>query len=85
MSNNKKNPPHAFGQAVIYFREKKGWKQYNLAKAAGRQANEVKRIEEAKGSPKIDTMLWVAEALGIHPTELFNKTLEFMDQRAEPK
>lgn len=70
--------PHPFGKAVISFREAKGWKQYTLAKAAGRQASEVKRVEEAKGSPKIDTVIWVAQALEIDPRELFDRTLKGM-------
>ncbi|SBW00716.1 putative Helix-turn-helix domain-containing protein [uncultured delta proteobacterium] len=70
--------PHPFGRAVAFYREQKGWKQYTLAKAAGRQASEVKRVEEARSSPKVETILWVATALGVHPCELFTKMLEFM-------
>ena len=76
--NKQAHPPHAFGRAVIFFRERKGWKQYTLAKAAGRQASEVKRIEEAKTSPEVETILWVAKALEVHPRELFAKMLEIM-------
>ncbi|CAK7049875.1 MAG: hypothetical protein DELT_00995 [Desulfovibrio sp.] len=79
MEKNKSHTSsHPFGKAVAFYREQKGWKQYTLAKAAGRQASEVKRVEEAKTSPQIETIVWVAKALGLHPRELFCKTLEFM-------
>lgn len=79
MNEGKKQPPpHAFGKAVVFYREQKGWKQYSLAKAAGRQASEVKRIEEAGNSPRVETIIWVAEALGLQPGELFAKMLEYM-------
>ena len=70
--------PHAFGNAVAFYREQKGWKQYNLAKTAGRQASEVKRIEEARSSPEVETIIWAAKAFGVHSSELFSKMLEFM-------
>lgn len=76
--NKSQDSTHAFGRAVAFYQEGKGWKQYNLAKTAGRQASEVKRVEEARSSPKVETIIWVADALGIHPRELFNKMLEFM-------
>ena len=79
MDKNKSYSPHPFGRAVTFYREQKGWKQYTLAKAAGRQASEVKRVEEAGTSPKVETIIWVAKAMGLHPSELFGKMLEFMD------
>lgn len=77
--NKHSDSVHPFGRAVAFFREQKGWKQYTLAKAAGRQASEVKRVEEARTSPKVETILWVAKALGVHPCELFSKMLEIME------
>lgn len=79
MTEDKKQTfPHAFGRAVIFYREQKGWKQYALAKAAGRQVSEVKRIEEARNSPRVETIIWVAEAFGIQPGDLFFKMMEYM-------
>lgn len=76
--NDKHDSPHPFGKAVTFCREQKGWKQYTLAKTAGRQASEVKRVEEARTSPRVETIIWVANALEMHPRELFSKMLEFM-------
>lgn len=78
--NKQHASPHPFGKAVTFCREQKGWKQYTLAKAAGRQASEVKRVEEARSSPQVETIVWVAKALEMHPCDLFSKMLEFMEQ-----
>ena len=77
--NKKHDFPHPFGRAVSLCREQRGWKQYALAKADGRQASEVKRVEEAASSPRFETIIWVAKALEMHPRELIDKMLELME------
>ena len=82
MSDDKLFSPHAFGKAVTFYRELKGWRRYRLAKAAGRQTCEIRRVEEARTSPQMDTFIWIAAALGIDPVKLLQKMLEFMETRA---
>lgn len=71
MAWKNRHTAHAFGKIVIEARERKGWSRYRLIAESGRPAAQVYALEKGRNEPTIGTIIWVAEALGMDPTELF--------------
>jgi transcriptional regulator with XRE-family HTH domain len=59
-------PSHAdLGQAIRRMRRAQGTSIEDLAFAAGRHPTHVSRIERGIANPRLDTMLAIAQALGL--------------------
>ena len=54
-----------------YYREQKGWTQSQLAIQANSSNGMIGNIESGKSKPSMDNIIRIAEALGVHPTDLF--------------
>ncbi len=61
---------HAFGLALQSARKRRGWRQKDLADAAGVPQNHVSRIERGAISPSLATQERLAAALGVPLAEL---------------
>ncbi|MCD9015248.1 helix-turn-helix domain-containing protein [Parachryseolinea silvisoli] len=62
----------AFGRNIKKLREERGWAQEDLAAAANIETTQVSRVENAKQSPTLDTILDLSTALGKYPHESLN-------------
>lgn len=60
------------GKHIKALREKKGWKQADLARACFKDPQSIERLENGKVNPSVYYLTEVAEALKIHPKELLN-------------
>ena len=61
-----------FGLRILQERKRHRWSQEKLAEKANINKNTVSIIELGESSPKLDTILALAEALGINPSELLD-------------
>jgi transcriptional regulator with XRE-family HTH domain len=60
----------AFGKRVRELRTAKGWTQEGLAERADMNWLQVGHIERGASDPKLSTILKLAKALGVGPSEL---------------
>lgn len=60
----------AFGDRVRELRHTRGWTQEQLAEAAGMHAVQVSHIEHGRNNAKLSTVVQLARAFGITPSEL---------------
>ncbi len=74
-NRQKRDAPHPFGAVLVRVRSDRGISQYKVAKAGGRQTSQVRQLERGKTAPEIDTIIWLSEALGMEPLELFGELL----------
>lgn len=56
---------------LIYYRELKGYTQSTLAAVCDCSKGNIGGIESGKSSPSFDLILKIADALEIHPADLF--------------
>jgi transcriptional regulator with XRE-family HTH domain len=61
----------AVGARIRALREQHNLSQEELAERAGRDRQAINRIEQGHSSPKLDTLLCIAEAMGEDPAEFF--------------
>jgi len=61
----------AFGAHLRKLRKAKNWTMKDLAFEADIELSQVHRIEKGKINPSLTTILLLADALGVHPTKLF--------------
>ena len=54
-----------------HYRELKGWTQSQLAIQANSSNGMIGNIEAGKAKPSLDNIIRIAEALGVHPADLF--------------
>jgi putative transcriptional regulator len=59
------------GKRVVYLREKKGWKQADLARACAKDPQSIERLESGHTNPTLYTLYEVANALEEPLVELF--------------
>lgn len=59
------------GNRIIHLREKKGWKQIDLARACVKDPQTIERIESGNTNPTLYTLYEVATALEVQLVELF--------------
>jgi transcriptional regulator with XRE-family HTH domain len=71
----------SFGLAVRIFRERRHWRQEDLARAAGITRAYVSRIESGAVGLGIDTQRRIAEALGVELSELMSQAEEEQERR----
>lgn len=72
MSDAKVNPTlEEFGKHLQQLRVKKNYSLRQLAAVAEVEPALIHRIEKGKNNPKLTTILILAQALEIHPKELF--------------
>lgn len=62
----------AFGMAIRRIRKSKKLSMQQLAHQADIELSQISRIETGKINPKLTTILNIARALGVSPTEFFN-------------
>lgn len=60
-----------FRMNMKYYREKKTFSQSELAIQANSSNGMIGNIEAGKAKPSFDSILRIADALGIHPADLF--------------
>jgi transcriptional regulator with XRE-family HTH domain len=74
----------AFGRSIRKLREERNWSQEDLAYSASIEANQVSRVETAKHSPTLRTILALARAFGSYPHQLLDIgiALDFSIERA---
>ena len=65
----------AIGLNILHYRKEQGMTQMQLAEKCGLSRNHIQRIESAAKSCSLDTLIDIAEALGIPLKKLF----EFKD------
>lgn len=58
------------GENIKYYRQLKGMKQSELAKAVGITATTLSKLEYGSGSIKLDTLSEIAKVLGVMPERL---------------
>ena len=59
------------GKRIVYLREKKGWKQADLARACEKDPQTIERLESGNTNPTLYTLHEVASALEEPLIELF--------------
>jgi transcriptional regulator with XRE-family HTH domain len=64
----------AFGEVIRELRVKAGLSQEGLSLACGRHRTYVSLIERGRNAPSITTLWVMAEALGVHPSEIIRRT-----------
>ncbi|WP_082404181.1 helix-turn-helix transcriptional regulator [Saccharothrix sp. NRRL B-16348] len=63
-----------FGHRIAALRLQYGWTQEQLAEASGFDRKTVNRIENGRHSPSLDRVFILADALGVQPLELFQRS-----------
>ena len=71
-----------FGERMRILRDRRGLTQARFAKLAGVAADTVSRIEGARFSPSLDTMLKLAEALDLPLEALLRENFDEADELA---
>lgn len=62
--------PEQFGAALRAARQRAGLSQYDLAARTGMHFTAVAYYEQARGEPRLSTLVRLARGLGITPAEL---------------
>lgn len=60
-----------FRTNLKHYRETKGWSQSQLAIQANSSNGQIGNIEAGKSQPSLDLIIRIADALQIHPADLF--------------
>jgi transcriptional regulator with XRE-family HTH domain len=68
-----KNVVPGLGKLMKLYREKTGQNQSDIASKANISISMLSQIERGVVSPSIETLVMVCEALGVDPSELFNR------------
>ena len=68
---NESDAIFAFGQKVRSIRKGKNISMQHLANIADVEVSQIHRIETGKINPKLTTILILAKALDVNPTEFF--------------
>lgn len=76
--NSEQKSPHPFGSVLREFRESKGLTQYRVAANSGKRLSQVFQLESGRGEPKISTVLWFADAIGVPAEEIIHAMLELL-------
>lgn len=63
----------AFGLRVRELRNARGWTQEQLAERAGMNWLQVGHIERGSSDPKLSTILKLAKAFGLRPSDLLDQ------------
>lgn len=77
---NQNKPPHIFGKVLRKARESKNMSKYAVAKASGRQISQIYLLEAGNSEPRVSTIIWLAQALGMRPQDLFNELCSALEQ-----
>jgi transcriptional regulator with XRE-family HTH domain len=64
------------GRRIRGYRQRKMWRQEDLAREAGVQAGSVSRIETGVHRPQLRTVGKIAKALGVDPDDLIEWHIE---------
>jgi XRE family transcriptional regulator, aerobic/anaerobic benzoate catabolism transcriptional regulator len=70
----------ALGRAVRQLRERQGLTQAQLAEAAGMSQQRLHALEAGEVDPHFDTLLALADGLGIRPATLFSRADDECEQ-----
>lgn len=62
-----------FGKRVKELREARDWSQERLAEVLDLDSTYISRIETGKRSPSLPNIARIAQALGVHIADLFQK------------
>lgn len=57
--------PTTLGEKVAFYRRQKKWSQEDLEEYSGASRNQIGRIERDECRPKLETLEWIEEALGL--------------------
>ena len=68
------------GEQIKTIRKKKGLTQKQLAELTGLIEPTIRKYESGQRTPKSDNLIKIAEALGVHPSQLDSRLLKWDDQ-----
>lgn len=74
----KRTLPHPFGRVFLQALKDTGFTRYKLRKLTGRSDAQIYGIAKGSNAPTIDTIIWIAETIGMEPQELFRRLYEAM-------
>lgn len=80
LTGNQQSPDHdhdtmSVGERIRWLRGGFGWSQEELAESSGLSVNAIINIENGYTAlPRVTTITKIANALGVHPTELRGET-----------
>ena len=57
--------PTTLGEKIAYYRREKKWSQEDLEEYSGVSRTQIGRIERNECKPKVETIKWIEEALGL--------------------
>ena len=57
--------PTTLGEKVAFYRRKKKWSQEELEEYSGVSRTQIGRIERNECKPKVETVEWIEDALGL--------------------
>jgi transcriptional regulator with XRE-family HTH domain len=72
VARDKQTDP-TFGRRLRALREEKGWTQAELGEKAGMLHHAIARLERGERTPGWDTVLKLAEALGVTPNDFLGE------------
>lgn len=58
---------------IKYYREQRGWSQIDLAVQSDSSKGTIGSIEAGRSHPSFNNIVKIAQALGVHPADLFLK------------
>ena len=71
MDNRHQETLARIGLNILYYRKQKGYTQQQLAELTSYSKNHIQQVETAKTLPSVIALLYIAEALEIPPSKLF--------------
>jgi DNA-binding response OmpR family regulator/transcriptional regulator with XRE-family HTH domain len=75
-ADRKQRVADSFGGNLKQVRRRKGISQFHLAKRVGLHSTEISKLECGLRVPRIDTLIGIADGLGVEPAELLDGTVQ---------
>ena len=72
----RRNTPHTFGRVFTQALRDKNITRYRLRQLTGKNDSQLYGIAKGCNAPTVDTIIWIAEAIGMEPHELFRRLYE---------
>lgn len=75
--------PTTLGEKIAFYRREKKWSQEDLEEYSGVSRTQIGRIERNECKPKVETIKWIEEALGLPQGKLL-RTVQFATAVDDP-
>ena len=75
--------PTTLGEKITFYRREKKWSQEDLEEYSGVSRTQIGRIERNECKPKVETIKWIEEALGLPQGKLL-RTVQFATAVDDP-